>query len=351
MTQPDTEEFYMKRSIELARKGAGHVAPNPLVGAVIVHGQTIIGEGYHREYGKAHAEVNAINAVADKNLLCESTLYVTLEPCSHVGKTPACSDLIIAHKIPRVVIGMQDPFGKVNGEGIRRLMSAGCQVKVGVLEEECSDLNKAFITFHQKKRPYIILKWAQSKDGFLDKTRLANDQIPPAWITNETRRALVHKWRSEIPAILVGKNTALMDNPKLNLRAWTGKAPLRIVADKNLELPANLHLFDRTQPTWVLNQIKSERHENLEYIQLDFGNQFFVHLMKLLTYREINALLVEGGRKLLQSFIDANFWDEARVFSGNQLFENGISAPAFNGTMQSQEHFGNSTLTLWEPLC
>jgi diaminohydroxyphosphoribosylaminopyrimidine deaminase/5-amino-6-(5-phosphoribosylamino)uracil reductase len=340
------DEIYMGRCLQLAKKGEGSVAPNPLVGSVVVHNHRVIGEGYHAVYGEAHAEVNAINSVHDKTLLAGSTLYVNLEPCAHHGKTPPCADLIVKHKIPKVVIGMQDPFSEVNGAGIDRLKQAGCQVAIGVLEKECKELNKAFVTFHSKKRPYIVLKWAQTLDGFIDKTREATSAQEANWITNEECRMLVHKWRSEIPAIMVGKNTALIDNPKLDVRFWTGKAPLRIVTDRNLTLPRNLHLFDKSQLTWVLNAIKDEKSNNLEYIKIDFGKPFIKTLMELLFQSGINCLLVEGGQLLLQTFIDQNYWDEARIFIGNKRFENGKASPSIDGQLFSQEWLGDSQLKI-----
>lgn len=349
MTTKPNDEIYMRRCLELARNGMGHVAPNPLVGALIVYNDSIIGEGFHREFGKAHAEVHAIQSVTHKELLRESVLYVTLEPCSHHGKTPPCSDLIISQGIPEVVIGMKDPFAKVNGEGISQLQQAGCNVRVGILETECRRLNQPFFTYHTKKRPYIVLKWAQSADGFIDRERSVAQSLPPAWITDETNRMLVHKWRSENQAIMVGKNTALTDNPQLNLRLWSGNHPLRIVTDRKMELPRHLHLFNRQQPTLVLNEQLNHKEENLEYLKMDFGQTFFTSLFNTLYQRGINSLLVEGGRELLQSFIDANFWDEARIFTGNPIFHRGIKAPQIKGEVTSVEKIGNSFLKILTP--
>jgi diaminohydroxyphosphoribosylaminopyrimidine deaminase/5-amino-6-(5-phosphoribosylamino)uracil reductase len=340
------DEFFMNRCLQLAKKGEGYVDPNPLVGSVIVLNNRVIGEGFHARYGEAHAEVNAINSVSDKSLLKSATIYVSLEPCSHHGKTPPCADLIIHHKIPKVVIGMQDPFLKVNGSGISRLQQAGCEVKTGVLEKECYQLNKAFITFHTKKRPYLILKWAQTLDGFIDKTREPGSLNESNWITDEVCRSLVHKWRSEIPAIMVGKNTASLDNPRLDTRFWGGRNPVRIVTDQGLDLPKHLHLFDQSQKTIVLNALKNDKEDNLEYLKIDFGKGFLNSLMELLYQKEINSLLVEGGQQLLQSFINQNYWDEARIFTGNKYFTQGVSAPKITGYNVGLELIGNSQLSI-----
>lgn len=338
-----TDEFFMHRCLQLAKLGAGTAAPNPMVGAVVVCDGKIIGEGYHHRCGEAHAEVNAINSVKNPELLSKSTIYVSLEPCSHFGKTPPCADLIINKHIPNVVVGMVDPFGKVNGNGINKLRAAGCNVKVGVLEDECRWLNRAFITFHQKKRPYIILKWAQSADGFIDAVRTI-ENANPQWITNDACRSLVHKWRTEAGAIMVGYNTALLDNPRLNVRAWSGRNPLRIVTDKNLQLPDNLALFDHQQPTWRLNTINNDATENLQNVKLPWGAEMLPTLMQKLYEAEVNQLIVEGGTKLLQSFIDANLWDETRIFTGTSLFGNGIKAPKISGNVRSTEMIGNVEL-------
>ncbi len=336
----------MNRCIELAKIGLGKVAPNPMVGAVITHNNHIIGEGYHEYYGGPHAEVNAINNVKNKALLKDSTIYVSLEPCAHHGKTPPCADLIVKHQIPNVVIGMQDPFAKVNGAGIKRIEEAGSKVTIGILEKECKELNKEFLTYHIEKRPYIILKWAQTSDGFIDKERLKNEAQQPNWITDETCRALVHKWRSETKAILVGTNTALIDNPKLNVRTWCGESPLRIVLDRKLRLPQSLHLFDGKQPTIVINEQKSQVLDKVEYIKLDFNDSLIPKLLKILHTREISSIIIEGGLKALTSFIDQNLWDEARVFIGNKTFKSGIKAPKINKENAQSLNIGNSKLLL-----
>lgn len=319
--------FFMQRCIQLAKLGAGNAAPNPMVGSVIVHNGLIIGEGYHHKCGQAHAEVNAIASVKNQELLKESTIYVSLEPCSHYGKTPPCADLIISKQIPNVVVGMLDPFAKVNGNGINKLKAAGCNVKVGVLEDECKKLNRAFITFHTKKRPYVILKWAESADGYIDADR-SQTTNSPIWLTNETCRSLVHKWRTEVGAIMVGYNTALLDNPKLNIRAWHGNAPLRIVTDKNLSLPNNLSLFDGTQPTWRLNTVNNECSNNVTNITINWADSMLDELMQHLYNVNINQIIVEGGTQLLESFINKNLWDEARIFTGSCKLNNGVKAPS-----------------------
>ena len=343
MNEQANDEFFMRRCLQLARLGAGTAAPNPMVGAVVVCDGVIIGEGYHHRCGQAHAEVNAIAAVKNPDLLCRSTIYVSLEPCSHYGKTPPCADLIINKRIPNVVVGMVDPFGKVNGNGINKLRAAGCNVKVGVLEDECRQLNRAFITFHTKKRPYVILKWAESADGFIDGER-SPENNRPVWLTNDACRALVHRWRAESGAIMVGYNTALLDNPQLNVRAWSGRDPLRIVTDRTLQLPGNLHLFDRSQPTWRLNTINNDGVENLQNVLLPWGDQMLPALMQRLYDAQINQLIVEGGTHLLQSFIDAGLWDEALIFRGPAVLGCGVSAPIIDKGRGGVEMIGNVEL-------
>lgn len=311
----------MQRVLQLATLGTGSVAPNPLVGCVIVHQGKIIGEGWHKEYGKAHAEVNAIASVANPELLSESTLYVNLEPCSHFGKTPPCANLIVEKKIPRVVIANLDSNPLVAGRGVQILKNAGIEVKVGVLEQEARYLNRRFFTFMEKKRPYIILKWAETADGFI-----ARKDFSSRWISNAHSRTLVHKWRSEEQAIMIGTNTAYYDNPQLNVREWTGRNPIRIVIDKNLSLPPTHHVFDSSQPTFCYNLQKNETAPNLNFIRLEEKN-FLENLLQDLFERKMQSVLVEGGAKLLQSFIEKNLWDEARVFVSQVQFTEGIFAP------------------------
>jgi diaminohydroxyphosphoribosylaminopyrimidine deaminase/5-amino-6-(5-phosphoribosylamino)uracil reductase len=331
------EEIFMRRSLELARLGMGDVAPNPMVGCVIVHEGRIIGEGYHEKYGQAHAEVNAIRSVKNPELLRESTLYVTLEPCAHFGKTPPCSDLIIEKQIPHVVVGTIDPFARVAGKGIEKMQKAGIRVEVGMLGEECREINRRFFTFHEKHRPYIILKWAQTLDGFIDIDRTRETYGEPTWITNELARRLVHKQRSEEAAILIGTNTAQKDNPSLTVREWTGNQPIRLVIDRELRLPANLHLFDGQAPTWVFTDGQKPSGENLEFITIDFGGDILGQMLEILYRRDIQSVIVEGGNELLSSFISRGLWDEAHVYSGNQFFGSGVEAPKISGEVIGTE--------------
>ncbi|MGG9971311.1 bifunctional diaminohydroxyphosphoribosylaminopyrimidine deaminase/5-amino-6-(5-phosphoribosylamino)uracil reductase RibD [Ferruginibacter sp. SUN002] len=320
-------ESYMHRCLELAKLGLGAVAPNPMVGAVLVHEGRIIGEGYHQQYGKAHAEVNCINSVseADRSLIEKSTLYVSLEPCAHFGKTPPCADLIIKNKIPSVVIACTDIYKEVSGKGIQKLKDAGIEVVTGVLENDALELNKRFFTFHQKKRPFIILKWAQSADG-----KIANADYSSVAISNDQTNKLMHRWRSEEDAILVGTNTALYDNPSLTTRLWEGKNPVRLVIDKTLTLPTTLNLFDKKVKTIVFNTIKHEDGENLFYHKINVAEDFITQILDALYQLNIQSVFVEGGAKLLQSFIDKNLWDEVVVITNEQLnIENGIAAPQF----------------------
>jgi len=317
----------MQRCIELALNGTGKVAPNPMVGAVIVYNGIIIGEGFHKAFGQAHAEVNAINSVKDKALLRKSTLYVNLEPCSHIGKTPPCSDLIVDKSIPRVVIGTIDPNSVVSGKGIEKLRNHGVEVLVGILEPGCKKLNRRFFTYHTQQRPYIILKWAQTKDGFIDKIRDQNEPIGVNWISNQLSLVLVHKWRAQEQGILVGTNTVLLDNPQLNVRYWEGNAPLRIILDRNLRISEDASVLDNTSPTLIINEKKNEKLKKTEYYKLKFCKNELNLVLNKLYKRQILSILVEGGKELLESFINQNLWDEARVFIGDRTFGNGITAP------------------------
>lgn len=321
------DELYMQRCVDLARGGLGKVSPNPMVGAVVVHNKRIVGEGYHHRYGEAHAEVHAIQSVKDIWRLRESTLYVSLEPCCHHGKTPPCTDLILENKIPRVVIGTADPFDAVAGKGIARLRSRGCEVVVGVMKDACRDLNKRFFTFHEKKRPYIILKWAQTADGFIDAERVPGAVKRPTWITSEKLRMLVHKWRTQEPVIMAGTQTAMKDNPHLNVRDWHGENPLRIVLDQELALPANLNLLDNSQPTIIVNEKIEKTAGSTQYWKILFDDLLLDQLMARLYRGNHQSMIVEGGRHLLQSLIDKNLWDEARIFTGAHFFGKGVPAP------------------------
>lgn len=316
---------YMKRCLQLAALGRGHVSPNPMVGAVIVHKGKIIGEGYHRRCGEAHAEVNAIRSVKNSDLLKESTLYVSLEPCSHYGKTPPCSKLIIEKKIPRVVVACLDPFPEVAGRGIRMLRDAGIEVVTGILEDEAMRLNAHFMTFQKLHRPYILLKWAQSADGFVDAIR--SGHTGAVKFSNAVTSVDVHRLRAEYDAILVGKHTALLDNPSLTVRYWSGKNPLRLVIDRKQELPQSLKLFSDGNPTWVITERDHASVGHVEYLTVDFQKPIIPALLHTLSDRKIESLLVEGGPTLLQSFIDAGFWDEIRIEVSPITLKNGVPSP------------------------
>ena len=329
-------ERYMQRCLQLAAIGAGKVAPNPMVGAVLVYDEKIIGEGYHEKFGEAHAEVNCINSVAeaDKKFIKASALYVSLEPCAHFGKTPPCADLIIKNKIPKVVIGCRDSFEAVAGKGIERLKIAGIEVSVGILGDECLELNKRFFIFNEKKRPYIILKWAQSSDGkiaHLNPPKGGNAKHVTATrllISNEFTNRLVHKWRTEEAAILVGTNTALQDDPALTARLWLGNHPVRLVIDTNLKLPLHLKLFDGTAKTTVFNFCKQAEEDNLVYYKLKKEESIPKQIAAALYSLNILSVIVEGGAKLLQSFIDEGLWDEARVICNrDMIIGQGLNAP------------------------
>jgi len=304
----------MARCIELAKNGLGTTYPNPLVGSVIVHDGRIIGEGWHRKAGEPHAEVNAINSVKDPSLLRKSTIYVSLEPCSHFGKTPPCSDLIIDKGIPEIVIGTVDPNEKVAGKGIAKLEADVRKVTVGVLENQCHELNKRFFTFHTKKRPYIILKWAETADGFI--APLQKSKREPVWITNEYSRQLVHKWRSEEQAILVGTQTVVDDNPTLDVRDWKGENPVRIVLDQNKRISKESHIFGNQSKTIVYADA------------IDFSKDVALQLSGQMHADGIHSVIVEGGRRTIETFLSENLWDEARVFKGNKIFGNGVPAPS-----------------------
>lgn len=336
-----TDEFYIQRCIDLALKGLGTVAPNPMVGAVIVHNDIIIGEGYHEFYGQAHAEVNAINAVKDKSLLSESTIFVSLEPCAHFGKTPPCSDLIVQHHFKQVVIGCIDPNSKVAGKGIEKLRNAGINVTVGVLENECRELNKRFFTFHEKERPYVILKWAQTKDGFIDKNRKATDR-GINWITQPETKKLVHQWRSEEASILVGKNTVLTDNPSLTVREVEGNNPIRILLDSNLEVPMTSSVFSKEAPTIVFNSLKTDVVDLVEWIILDKITPSAV--LNELYRRNILSVFIEGGKQVIESFIIENQWDEARVLIGTSEWKEGVEAPILDKNPTKEYFYGKDVV-------
>lgn len=343
-SQQTIHETYMRRCLELARHAEGLTLPNPMVGAVVVYQNRIIGEGYHRKAGGPHAEVWAIESVKDQTLLKESTLYVNLEPCAHFGKTPPCSLLIQQKKIPRVVIGCTDSYSEVSGRGITMLKASGAEVVLGILEKESRELNRRFFTFHEQKRPYIILKWASTQDGFIDINREETTENRPTWITNEHARRMVHLWRSREPAILVGSITALKDNPSLTVRDWAGSNPVRIVLDRNGSLPANLSLFNDEAPTMVFTSNENSSFEYAEKILMSYNANPVDTILETLYQRGVQSVIVEGGAQLLNAFIDMNLWDEARVFKGPQWFIKGVNEPHISGTVKQFEKFGCSSL-------
>lgn len=373
----------MQRCLELAKRAAGFVAPNPMVGAVLVYKDRIIGEGWHQQYGEAHAEVNCIASVKkeDRDLISQSTLYVSLEPCAHIGKTPPCTELIILYKIPKVIIGCRDPFKEVNGKGIEKLKAAGVAVEVGIEETNCKELNKRFFTFQTKHRPYIILKWAETADGKIappppareaspnpsaegalessknkmsstyseSKAPLASNRMITKignevrgglrlYISNEYTNRLVHQWRSEEAAILIGTNTALLDNPELTTRWWPGKSPIRLIVDLDLKLPAKLKIFNQQVRTIIFNTIKQEEDENLLYYRITKDENSIHQIMNVLYQLKIQSLIVEGGAKLLQSFIDQGIWDEARTVTSTELrVASGLPAPVLTNAIKTEE--------------
>lgn len=327
-------EKYIKRCIEIAKNGLGSTAPNPMVGCVIVHHEQIIGEGFTSAFGGNHAEVNAIQSVRDISLLSKATIYVTLEPCSHFGKTPPCSDLIIKHQIPHVVIGTIDTHSKVAGKGIEKLKASGCNVTVGVLEKACQEHHKRFFTFHNKKRPYIILKWAETEDGYIAPD--TKNEQKPIWITNEISRQLVHKWRAEEQAILVGTNTVVEDNPNLTVRDWTGKNPIRVVLDQTNKLSKDYRVFNDEAKTLVISEIEIDYQENVAKNICDFLHK-----------QNVQSVIIEGGKQTLQTFIDENLWDEARVFKGKSTFMKGVRSPTFKGKQIHESSILEDTLKIY----
>jgi diaminohydroxyphosphoribosylaminopyrimidine deaminase/5-amino-6-(5-phosphoribosylamino)uracil reductase len=337
-----TDEHYMLRAMELALLGRGQVSPNPLVGCVIVHDNKIIGEGWHQKYGQAHAEVNAIKQVTDKSLFRDSTLYVNLEPCSHYGKTPPCAELIIEHKFKKVVVAHADPNPLVNGNGLKKLKANGIDVTVGVLEQNGRELNKRFFGSIEKLRPYIILKWAQTADGFI-----AKRNFDSKWISHEWARQLVHKWRSEEDAVLVGTHTAKHDNPTLNIRECTGRDPVRIVFDRFLRLNEKLKLFDGSQPTICYNVLKHEEHKNLILARASEEN-FIEDVLHDLLKRKIQSVLIEGGTQTINLFLNKGIWDEARVFTSPKIFGDGIPAPYIKQPASQETDVGPDTLRLYQ---
>ncbi|MDH6356284.1 bifunctional diaminohydroxyphosphoribosylaminopyrimidine deaminase/5-amino-6-(5-phosphoribosylamino)uracil reductase RibD [Parabacteroides sp. PF5-9] len=344
------EEHYMARCLELAQKGKGHTSPNPMVGAVVVCQGRIIGEGYHRKAGEPHAEVNAIASVRDKSLLPLSTLYVNLEPCSHYGKTPPCAELIVREQIPRVVIGSLDPFPAVSGRGVRLLQEGGVEVVTGILEKESRELNRVFMTFQEKNRPYIILKWAESADGFIDRFR-SDASVPPTVFSSPATRQLVHKLRSEVAAILVGTRTAILDNPSLSVRDWSGRSLVRLTIDRDGRIPAHYHLLDGNVRTLIFTMKPTENRQNVEYIPTDFQQPVLPQIISVLKEQKLDSLLVEGGSNLLNQFISSDLWDEIRIEQSPVVLSEGVQAPdmahlfdSLKGKMNCSEHKNRLTI-------
>ncbi len=372
ITEITENEKYIKRCLQLAKNGIGTARPNPSVGAVIVYKNTIIGEGFTSAYGGNHAEVNAINSVKDKTLLKDATIYVTLEPCAHFGKTPPCADLIVKHQIAKVVIGCVDTNSLVAGKGIERLQNAGINVTVGVLEDACKKHHKRFFTVQNKKHPFIVLKWAETADGFI--APIKRDSQQPVWISNSYSQQLVHKIRSQEQAILVGTNTVIADNPSLDVRHWAGNNPLRIVLDKNLRIPLNVTVFDKKIKTLVLvdkvkeqvevlekttsakvllkdeNQEENKIQERITYEQIDFSSRVAEQICEVLQKYQIQSVLIEGGAQTLQTFIDANLWDEAQVFVGETSFKNGVEAPRLSAEkiLLKKQNIASDVLKIFE---
>lgn len=337
-------EFFMNRCIQIASNGLGSTYPNPMVGAVLVHENEIIGEGWHHSSGNPHAEVNAINNVKNKSLIPYSTLYVSLEPCSHFGKTPPCSLLVIEKKIKKVVVGTIDNNPKVAGKGIEMLQNNGIEVIVGVCEEECKTLNKRFFTFHDKKRPYIILKWAKSKDNFISPNQKNNQS--PFWISNEYSRVLTHKWRTEEQAILVGTQTVLNDNPTLDARLWKGNNPLRVVIDANDVIDEGFNVKNNLAPTLIFTKRIKENKDNISYVNYSNEDNLCELILETLYQKGIQSLIIEGGSITLQHFINQNLWDEARIFEGNIFLNSGTKSPEISGKIISSQTIKEDQLTI-----
>jgi diaminohydroxyphosphoribosylaminopyrimidine deaminase / 5-amino-6-(5-phosphoribosylamino)uracil reductase len=342
---PQNEDVkFMSRCLDLAVRAEGFTYPNPMVGAVIVHKGVIIGEGYHLKAGEAHAEVNAINSVKNKSLLKESTLYVSLEPCSHFGKTPPCSELIISHSIPRIVIGTIDTSGKVSGNGAEQLARAGCDVTAGVLEGECRRINRRFFTWHEKGRPYVTLKWAQSQDGYIDIRRSGGSNTGPNWISGMTERVLVHKWRASEEAILVGAETIRKDYPELNVRYWKGKDPVKLILTRSGNLDKYLSGSETNGTVIVFTENADAETENAGKVLLRKDIASAVQILDHLYTMGIQSVFIEGGAEVLNHFISEGLWDEARIFTGKKDFCEGVLAPAVEGRSCSQVDFGKSRL-------
>ncbi len=339
-----THLLYMQRALELASFGQRYASPNPMVGCVIVHNDLIIGEGWHERYGEAHAEVNAFNSVKDKTLLSEATAYVTLEPCAHFGKTPPCVDLLIQHKLRRVVISNEDPFPLVDGRGIAKMKAAGIEVETGLLAAEGRELNKRFFANVEKKRPFVVLKWAETADGFI-----AGEGGQQIQITGELSRQLVHKWRTEEPAIMVGTNTVLTDNPRLNVRHWVGRNPTRVLIDKQLRIPPDFKALDNKQKTLIFNDLETREEKFNSFIQVPAGTDYLPFILEKLFTLNLQSVFVEGGATLLQHFLDANLFDEIRIFKSLTVVKNGIPAPILPPRVRltKSEIIGNDELRIF----
>lgn len=344
-----SDEFYIKRCLELAAIAIGNVNPNPMVGCVIVANGEIIGEGYHQKYGEAHAEPNAIKSVLEKygdaaeNLLKQATAYVNLEPCAHFGKTPPCADLFVKHQLKKVVIGNRDPFSGVDGKGIEKLKNAGIEVLSGVLDEECKYFNRRFFTRIQKQRPYIILKWAETSNGYF-----ATIDGHQKWISGSLAKRLAHQWRTEEDAILIGKQTAIIDNPQLTSREWPGKNPVRLVVDKNLQVHQSNNIYNKEAKTIIFNEVKTDVVDNIHYIQMEDMQFYLAQKIAFQLYlMDIQSVIIEGGASILKQFLEANLWDEARVFTAINSWNDGIPAPVINGELTQQITIGNDKLSIY----
>lgn len=345
-------EKYIKRCISLAKNGLGNTYPNPMVGSVIVYKDKIVGEGWHQKSGEPHAEVNAIRSVRDESILSKSTMYVSLEPCIHFGKTPPCSHLIVEKGIKNVVIGALDVNELVSGKGVEYLRNHNCNVTTGVLEEECKNLNKRFFTFHNYRRPYIVLKWAETKDGFIDRLRTETSEKKPNWISNSYSQQMVHKMRVEEQAILVGTNTVINDNPKLTARSWFGKHPVRIFIDRSLRVPEKYNLFDGSIATFLITDISNIPKcsaKNVEVVGIDFSENIVSQICDFLFEKGLQSVVVEGGLKTLQTFIDENCWDEAHIFTGNTFFKKGLQAPKIEGKLTKSIELKKDILKVYIP--
>lgn len=338
----------MKRCLELAKKGLGTTYPNPLVGSVIVYNNKIIGEGWHLKAGHPHAEVNALKCVTDVSLLKDATIYVNLEPCNHFGKTPPCSNLIIENGIKNVIIGSTDTNPKVSGSGIKKIREAGCNVIEGVLKDQCDELNKRYFSFYNNKRPFITLKWAQTIDGFIAPLKNSRKEKEPVWITNNFSRQLVHKWRSQEQVILVGTQTVIDDNPSLTTRNWNVNSPIRVVIDKSLKISNEANVLNGKVKTIILTEKKIKNRKNIYYETIDLTENSTIQICDILYRYKIQSMIIEGGSKTLQSFIDSNLWDEAKVFTGTSTFGEGIRAPKLTGTLISEEKIKDDLLQIFK---